>query len=699
MRTFSKASLSTAFCALILSPGIAVAQQSEDEVGPELRDIVVTGKRNDTVQAGTFRNGLQVDTPLTISVIPEEVLNAQLATSALDALRNTPGVTTAAVNAAVFSNLSIRGIPVENRGNWRLNGSLPIVNLIDLPLENKVRVEVLKGASALYYGFSTPSGIVNLVMKRASADPVSSIRVFGNRFGQAGAHLDFGRQVGNIGLRLNIVAAHLDNGIDRTDGHRFLASGAFDWELAPGLTLQADAEYIFKDIVEPTTLRPIAVAGALILPVLQSHRKNIGSNWQRSTGREYNLLTRAEYKFSPAWALTLNAGVSNLTRDRRFSDFRITNATTGAGTLSVELANDNDYENQFLRGEIAGTFDTGPLLHELIVGLTRNQRDAVNPRLQVATYANNYFNPVVVPETRLPAPAVSSLSKIVDLGYYAFDRISFSDAVQLTVGVRKTNYDETTRAFSVANVETRTQYETNPTSYSAGLLVKPIDRASIYATYIEGLENARIAPSTSANAGQSLPAAASKQYEAGFKFQLQPRLLLTLAYFQIDRASSYTNPANFFVLDGLAQHKGLEASFTGNVTDDLSIYATALSLKAKQVSGAATVVGKNVENAPKFSGSLFAEYKLPFAEGLAVSAGMFHVGKRFGNAVNTFSVPSYTTFDLGMSYTTSALIGRETTFRLYADNITNKRYWGTASSSLIAPGLPASVRLSLETTL
>ena len=76
MRTFSKASLSTAFCALILSPGIAVAQQSEDEVGPELRDIVVTGKRNDTVQAGTFRNGLQVDTPLTISVIPEEVLNA-----------------------------------------------------------------------------------------------------------------------------------------------------------------------------------------------------------------------------------------------------------------------------------------------------------------------------------------------------------------------------------------------------------------------------------------------------------------------------------------------------------------------------------------------------------------------------------------------------------------------------------------------
>lgn len=696
MRTLSRATLSTAFSALMLSPAIAGAQETDREGGPELQDIVVTGSRTDTVQAGTFRNGLQIDTPLTISVIPEEVLNAQLASSALDALRNTPGVTTASINAAVYSNLSIRGIPVENRGNWRLNGSLPIVNLLDLPLENKVRVEALKGASALYYGFSTPSGIVNLVMKRATADPVSNIRVFGNNYGQAGAHLDFGRQVGNFGLRLNAVAAHLDNGIDRTNGHRFLASGAFDWEVAPGLTLQADAEYIYKDIVEPTTLRPIAVGTTLVLPELQSHRHNIGSDWQNSTGREYNLLTRAEYKISPAWAITLNAGVSNLSRDRRFSDFRITNATTGAGTLSVELANDNKYENRFLRGEIAGTFETGPLVHELIVGVTRNQRDAVNPRLQVATYANNYFNPVVVPETPLPVAAVASRSKIVDLGYYAFDRISWTDAIQLTLGIRKTNYDETTRAFSVTNVETRTQYETNPTSYSAGLLVKPVDWASVYATYIEGLENARIAPSTTVNAGQSLPAAASKQYEGGVKVQLLPRLLLTAAYFQIDRASSYTNPANVFVLDGLARHKGLEGSLTGNITDDLSIYATALWLKAKQISGAATVVGRNIENAPKFSGSLFAEYKLPFLEGLALSGGMFHVGKRFGNAANTFSVPGYTTFDVGMSYTTSALIGRETTFRLYADNVTDKRYWGTASGSLIAPGLPASVRLSLE---
>ena len=42
------------------------------------------------------------------------------------------------------------------------NGTLPLNNLIEMPLEDKERVEALKGSSALYYGFSAPSGIVPL---------------------------------------------------------------------------------------------------------------------------------------------------------------------------------------------------------------------------------------------------------------------------------------------------------------------------------------------------------------------------------------------------------------------------------------------------------------------------------------------------------------------------------------------------------
>lgn len=89
----------------------------------------------------------------------------------LDALRNTAGVSPSQTSTTVYSNIAIRGISVENRSNYRLNGILPIVNLVDLPLEDKDRVEVPKGASALYYGFTTPAGIVNLTMKRPTLQP------------------------------------------------------------------------------------------------------------------------------------------------------------------------------------------------------------------------------------------------------------------------------------------------------------------------------------------------------------------------------------------------------------------------------------------------------------------------------------------------------------------------------------------------
>ena len=123
-----------------------------EPASPALEEIVVTADRRnsysaDLVQAGSFRGARQLDTPLTVNVIPDALIRSQQAEGLLDALRNTAGVSPSQVTTIVYSNLAIRGIRVENRSNYRLNGTLPVVNLIDLPLEDKDRVEVLKGAS------------------------------------------------------------------------------------------------------------------------------------------------------------------------------------------------------------------------------------------------------------------------------------------------------------------------------------------------------------------------------------------------------------------------------------------------------------------------------------------------------------------------------------------------------------------------
>src|SRR5262245_32943901 len=95
---------------------------------PILDEIVVAADRRgsysaDLVQAGSFRGARQLDTPLTVNVVPDALIQSQQAQSLLDALRNTAGVSPSQVTTTVYSNLAIRGIRVENRTNYRLNGT------------------------------------------------------------------------------------------------------------------------------------------------------------------------------------------------------------------------------------------------------------------------------------------------------------------------------------------------------------------------------------------------------------------------------------------------------------------------------------------------------------------------------------------------------------------------------------------------
>ena len=94
------------------SPALAQDQARSDEErrALELEEIVVTADREDSfgadfVQAGSFRGARVIDTPLTVSVIPEELLEAQQAIQLIDALRNTPGVTSSQTSPTVYNNL------------------------------------------------------------------------------------------------------------------------------------------------------------------------------------------------------------------------------------------------------------------------------------------------------------------------------------------------------------------------------------------------------------------------------------------------------------------------------------------------------------------------------------------------------------------------------------------------------------------
>jgi iron complex outermembrane recepter protein len=738
-----------AVCAVSCAARYACAQPSPviaDAGAPALEEIVVTADRRgsysaDLVQVGSFRGARQLDTPLTVNVIPEALIQSQQSQSLLDALRNIAGVSPSQTSITVYSNVAIRGINVENRSNYRLNGVLPIVNLVDLPLEDKERIEALKGASALYYGFTTPAGIVNLTMKRPTPEPYVAATLFGNEDESFGAHVDVGNTWGAFGARVNAVYGSVDSGIEDTRGRRSLLAAALDFKPSDRVTLSLDAEHIEKRVNEPGVFRYARVPAPTLanlypgveLPPLLDPSVNFGPDWASNRAAERNVLLGMTWRISSAWELSTSYGNSHLVRDRHFNTIDLDTygaGTNGTGVLSIGLQPGATFENANRRAEVAGAANLGFTKHQLLLGASQNIRDGFSSTTVAVTCpgaapaaarvpcVQNVFDPVVIPETPLPPPR-GPRTRVDDVGFYLFDRIEMASWLQVLVGLRKADYAETSLDTGAV------AFEDDPTSVSYGVVVKPRPWLSVYGTYIEGLESTPPAPNSAANAGEMLPAADSTQREAGVKLEPRRGLLIQAAHFDIERVSAFVNGANVYVLDGRARFRGTEVSVTGEVTPNWSLYATAQSLEAKQVSGAATlavtnpatgavtvvptVVGRKIENTPERTLSLAAEYRFTGSgftnsepttpgvskPGFSVNGAAYYVSERAVNAFNQAFIPSYTLFDVGAAYTRT-FRGNETTIRVTAQNVADKKYFSSTGASIIAQGPPRTLRFSLS---
>jgi iron complex outermembrane receptor protein len=668
-----------------------------DIAPPHLETITVTSERVKgfearVVEVGVFRDADILDVPLTVNVVPRSVMDLQEARGLFDALKNTAGVARSQVNGVLADNLSIRGVAVENRSNYRLNGALPVNNLIEMPMEDKERVEVLKGSSALYYGFTSPTGVVNMVMKRAGPQPVTAFTVYGNEFGALGAHADIGRTFGargELGVRVNLVSGQDRNAIKGYSGERSLAAAAMDWRPADALSFGLDVEQIRRSGVEQASvgLNP-AVNNVVTLPHVPDPTRLLSGTWALMDGHAANLQGRADYFFGPNWSLMAEIGRADTRRDRRASSQMLNyDVGTGAGTLRVALTQGQAYINDNDRIELAGRFLTGSLDHEISAGFMQNRRYQSGPGQQVVNLPQNLYDPVALPEPPLTAHLTQSPQVIRDKGAYVFDRIRWGEEWQFQAGVRRTDYNDQ----SVGSV-----YAVKDNTPSAGVIWKGLRDTSVYASYIEGLEEGGTAPLITNNAGQVLPPGVTRQKEAGVRSEAIPGLLLSGAFFTVERPSTYVNASNFFVLDGRTKYKGFEYSAVGALGTQCSVYLSGMFLHAEQSNAQnPAVVGKAPDNTPKQTHSAFVDYRPGSLPGFDLNAGAYYMGRRFINNLEQGAIPGYTLFALGAGYSVR-WIGELSTFRLYVENATDKRYWAGAGGGVLAVGLPRAARLSMQ---
>lgn len=665
-------------------------------VAQTLQTVTITsekpkGFRTKLIQIGAFRDQEALNVPMTVNVLPRDLLDAQAASGLFDALKNAAGVSRSQVGGGVNDNLSIRGINVDNRTSYRLNGSLPINNLTDLPLENKERVEALKGSSALYYGFTSPAGVVNLVTKRARNEPVATLAVSANEYGQLLGHLDMGRKFGaerQFGVRANVLGGKVSNSIDGARGDRRLASIALDWDASADLSLRFDYEDMYKKIPEQGGIALLsAVNGVIALPRLPDPKRLLSGSWAINAAGSKNTLLRADYTLSPNWAATVELGRAQTDRDERnFGQLINYNLSTGAGKLSTSLTRGQKYRNENSRVELSGRESTWALDHELTLGFMQNKRYQNGPSAQRVTQAQNLYDPVTLAATPYTITPTLNPQDVTDKGLYVFDRIRVGSQWQVLAGVRKEDYQ---------SVSSTTQYTVRKNTLSGGIVYRMRPDTSIYANYIEGLEETGTAPITAANAFAVLPPSVSKQNELGIRTDIVHGMSVSLAYFEIERASAYINSSNAFVLDGRANYKGVEFTLNGEVSKDLSIYLSGMLLDVK-INGAANpaLIGKTPENTADKTLSVFAEYSPSWLiAGLGLNAGAFYTSARPVNNLDQAYIPGYTLFNLGARLATK--IGTtSSTFQINVENAGNKRYWNAAGGNLLGQGLARTIKAS-----
>jgi iron complex outermembrane receptor protein len=266
------------------------------------------------------------------------------------------------------------------------------------------------------------------------------------------------------------------------------------------------------------------------------------------------------------------------------------------------------------------------------------------------------------------------------------------ERVQLTFGLRRQNVE--VRRFNTTTGAMTASYDEAAVTPMVGILGKPLRNLSLYANYIEGLQEGSTAPTGTANQGEVLPPFVAKQYEVGAKWDIG-RVAATLAAFQITQPSADTDPVtNIFEETGEQRHRGIELNVFGEVMTGVRLLGGATYIDAELTK---TNDGTNEGNEPPGVSPLRvvfgAEWDTPFFQGFTLMGRVTHDSSNYLDAANTQKVPGWARLDLCARYRLERADGKPIVIRTTVTNVLDSDYWVNSSSQL---GLsePLTFRLS-----
>jgi catecholate siderophore receptor len=668
------------------------------------------------------------ETPKSVTIISQQVIEDTGSLTLVDALRTTSGITFGAGEGGnpAGDRPIIRGFNAES--DTFIDGLRDVASQTR-EIFNIEQIEVSKGPGSAYTGAGSTGGSINMITKTAKRNDFLDLsQTFGSDQTRRST-LDFNRMLTDqIGFRLNLMK-HDANvaGRDGVDVSR--------WGFAPTITFGFDTPTRATFSYYHVEADDMPDYGIPVKPATASNpvRKPVNGDkdhFYGLTGRDFRESSTDSGTFRIEHDINENVTISNTFRQVRTTlDYIATNPNDSvAGNLERGLvwrspkSRNSTSEGWVNQTDIQAKFNTGFIEHTMVGGIEITDQDVHN-----RPYAFYTADGRAISTTNSCNSASLSSGNCTTLnnptykdswdGYYTdglsytdtdtqtksaylFDTLKFNDKWSLNLGLRYDDFETESSGYSTG---TRTQpagnfkleNNNNFWSHQLGVVYNPLPNGSIYAAWSTSRnpvgETAGEGNDSIAGATQDLEPERNRNIELGTKWEFfDGRLALDSAIFKTKKSNARVTDEDGRTQNmGEVEIKGFELGVNGRLTREWQVFANYTYLDSEIVDGGVVggVDGANDGNenpsTPENSFSFWSTYQLfPF---LTVGGGANYVDSRYGNAANTIQVSSYWRYDA----MANLKVSKSLDLQLNIQNLTDKRYFDqvfTTHMAHVAPG-------------
>ncbi|CAN7619075.1 TonB-dependent receptor [Rhizobacter sp. LjRoot28] len=697
----SRIALAAALCALC---GTTAAQDAPaPEAGTTLAPVVVRANADASAEGlspafagGQVARGGRVgllgtldfmDAPFNTRSFTSETIRNQQTASVGDVLQNEPAVRVARGFGNYQQLYMVRGFPLYS-DDIAYNGLYGLLPRQYLASEFVERVDVLLGANAFLNGAapggSGIGGAINIVPKRATAEPLTQVTAGSQSGGQISVSADVARRFGpdnSTGVRVNAVRRDGDTAVDGESGELSGVGVGLDWRNS---RVRVSADVGYQDHKIKRGQPSVTFAPGVPIGDAPDASVNMAQPWTWSDERDRFGTLRAEIDLAPQVTGWAAFGARRGYESSAFSNPTVNDAAGNASAYRSEFAR----EDTVRTGELGvrAKFRTAGVGHTVNASANAFRSESRQAYVFYEQVNYNIYQPVeVAPSTTvafaggsLASPLVTEKTRTHSIALS--DTLSFNeDRLLLTLGLRHQTIEASGYDYNSGALLPPVNKRSRVTPVVAGVF-KATKAVSLYANYLEGLAKVPSAGGfpVPSNAGETFKPYRSRQVEVGAKYD-GGNVGAAVSVFQVTQPQAYTDVAtSIYGVYGEQRNRGMELSAFGAPVRGWRLLAGLSLLDGEQIktNGGATD-GKRAIGAPKAQMTLGSEWDVAGLRGLTLDGRVLHTTSQYADAANTQKVPAWTRVDLGARYV-MAVADRVVTLRARVENVADADHWTSA---------------------